>query len=567
MISRLPTRLLLISLLLQTNFASAQQEFSTATSKRNMVASVHPLATDAGIKAFEKGGNAVDAAIATALTLGVVDGFNSGIGGGCFILIRKSDGMTIAIDGREMAPAAATRDMYLRNGKADGSLSTVGPLASGTPGALAAYARAIKEHGKLGLKELILPAAEIADRGFTIDNVYQGKLKAVAQHLRRFEGTKAVLLKSDASMYSVGDTIKQPDLAKTYRAIGQQGTDWFYNGLFARQTAAWMKQHDGILTATDFANYKTVLRQPIRTTYREFEIVGFPPPSSGGIHVAQILNILEKYDLAAIHKRNPAELKHIVAEAMKLAFADRAYWLGDSDFIKVPRGLIDKSYAAELAGKIDSEKTTLVKSHGTPPDKDSKFFGKHTTHLCTADKQGNWVAITTTVNTPFGSKVIVPGLGVVMNNQMDDFSIAPGTPNAYGLVGGENNSIAPGKRPLSSMSPTIVLKDGKPILTVGAAGGPKIITQVVWAIINHLDLEMPIGKAIGTARVHHQWSPDRLRVEKTMPQELIRAMESKGHTIQTSSVMGISQAISFDPATGNFSGASDPRTPGKAAGQ
>ena len=559
--------LLVLPLILRCDFILAQQETFTASSKLNMVASVNPLATDAGVAAFEKGGNAIDAAIATALTLGVVDGFNSGIGGGCFILIHTADGQTVAIDGREMAPAAATRDMFLRDGKADGSLSTIGPLASGVPGALAAYARALREHGQLSLKDLITPAAEIAAGGFRINQVYERKLKSVARHLERFDGTKNVLLKADGSMYRTGDLLEQKDLAKTYLAIGQHGSDWFYKGSFAEQTAAWMKQQGGILTQADFANYKTVMRKPIRTTYREFEIIGFPPPSSGGIHVAQILNILESFDLAALYKKDPGQLKHIVAEAMKLAFADRAYWLGDSDFVKVPLGLIDKSYAAELAQKIDTQKTTLVKSHGTPPDKDAKFFGKHTTHLCAADKAGNWVSITTTVNTEFGSKVIVPGLGVVMNSQMDDFSISPGTPNAYGLVGGENNSIAPGKRPLSSMSPTIVLRNGQPIFTVGAAGGPKIITQVVWAIINHLDLKMPIGQSLAAPRVHHQWSPDRLRVEDSMPQETINSLKSNGHTIQISNVMGISQAISYSPETRRFVGVHDPRVPGKAGGQ
>ena len=559
--------LLALLLILRCDFLLAQQEPFTASSKLNMVASVHPLATDAGIAAFDKGGNAVDAAIATAITLGVVDSFNSGIGGGCFILIRTADGNITAIDGREMAPAAATRDMYLRDGKADGTQSTIGPLASATPGALAAYARAIQEHGRLKLNDLIEPAAEIAARGFRISQVHEKKIKSVAQHLDRFEATKSVLMKADGSLYQTGDLLKQAELANTYYAIGKHGLDWFYKGPFAKRTAAWMKQHGGILTAADFADYKTFLRQPIRTNYREFEIIGFPPPSSGGIHVAQILNILESFDLAAMHSKDPNQLKHVVAEAMKLAFADRAHWLGDSDFVKVPLGLIDKSYALELARKIDTQKTTLVKSHGTPPEKDTKFFGKHTTHLCAADKKGNWVSITTTINTEFGSKVIVPGLGVVMNNQMDDFSIAPGTPNVFGLVGGENNSIAPGKRPLSSMSPTIVLKNGQPILAVGAAGGPKIITQVVWAIINHLDLKMPIGQALAASRIHHQWSPDRLRVEDTMPQGTIGYLKSRGHTIESSDVMGISQAISFSPQTGRFVGVHDPRTPGKASGQ
>lgn len=551
----------------------AQQQEHTATSELSMVATVNPIATDAGVAALDAGGNAVDAAVAAALTLGVVDGFNSGIGGGCFILIRTADGEIIAIDGREMAPSGASRDMYIRDGKADGQLSRIGALASGVPGALAAYERAVREHGKLKFAKLLLPAADVAEKGFEVSSAYEKKLRETVQYLRKNSGANSVLLKPSPDenqprqVYTKGETIKQSDLARTYRQIAKQGLGWFYGGEFAKQTADWMKANDGILTAADFANYKTVLRKPVRTTYRGYEIIGFPPPSSGGVHVAQILNILESFNLKKLHTDDLVKFKHVVAEAMKLAFADRAYWLGDPDFVKVPRGLIDKKYAAELAARIDLNKTTKVASHGTPPRSDGEFFGKHTTHVAAADKAGNWVAITTTVNTSFGSKVIVPGLGVIMNNQMDDFSISPGTPNAFGLVGGENNSIAPGKRPLSSMSPTIVLKDGKPVMTVGAAGGPKIITQAVWAIINHLDLGMNVGVAVAQPRVHHQWSPDRLLVEDSLDKKTSDGLAAKGHKLRRSSVVGISQAISYDADSEKFVGAHDPRTPGKARGQ
>ena len=539
----------------------------TDVSPRNMVASVNPIATAAGLEAFQQGGNAVDAAVATALTLGVVDGFNSGIGGGCFILIRTADGALIAIDGREMAPAAAHRDMYLRDGVADGTLSRVGPLASGVPGALKAYSEAVAQYGKLPFASLALEAAETAEDGFPVDRVYSGRLRSTLRYLKQFPGSAQALLKPDGSVYQVGEVLKQPDLANTLKQISESGTDWFYGGEFAKKTADWMAQNGGILTVDDFRNYKTVNRKPVRSTYRGYEIVGFPPPSSGGVHVAQILNILEPFDLRALYEEDPAQMRHVVAEAMKLAFADRAYWLGDPDYVKVPRGLIDKSYARELAKKIKLEQVSKVDSHGTPPRKDGDFFGKHTTHVAAADAAGNWVAITTTVNTTFGSKVIVPGLGVVMNNQMDDFSIAPGVPNAFGLIGGENNAVAAGKRPLSSMSPTIVLKDGQPIMTIGAAGGPKIITQVVWGIINHLDLEMPIGNSIAEPRIHHQWSPDRLAVERSLDSEQIDRLRELGHDISLSSSGGITQAIARDPKTGLFTGAHDPRVPGKAAGQ
>lgn len=553
--------------------ATARQTDHTATSKISMVATVNPQATDAGIAALDAGGNAVDAAIAAALTLGVVDGFNSGIGGGCFILIRTADGKIMAIDGREMAPQAASRDMYIRNGKADGKLSQTGALASGVPGALAAYERAVRKHGNLEFSKLLVPAADIAEKGFAISSEYEKWSRVTVDELRSDPVASRILLKpptkinGERQVYTKGEQLKQVDLARTYRQIAKEGIDWFYHGEFAERTGEWMKANQGILTAKDFANYKTVLRKPIRTTYRGYEIIGFPPPSSGGVHVAQILNMLESFDLKKLHASDPVKFNHVVAEAMKLAFADRAYWLGDSDYVKVPRGLLDKKYAAALAARIDIDKTTAVTSHGTPPGSDGDFFGKHTTHVAAADKAGNWVAITTTVNTPFGSKVIVPGLGVIMNNQMDDFSIAPGQPNAFGLVGGQNNAIAPGKRPLSSMSPTFVLKDGKPVMTVGAAGGPKIITQAVWAIVNHLDLGMSIGDTVARPRVHHQWSPDQLLVEDTLEHKTATGLTAKGHRIVRSDVVGISQAISYDANNKEFTGAHDPRTPGKARGQ
>ena len=550
-----------------------QAPANTATSKRSMVATVNPIATDAGVAALDAGGNAVDAAIAAALTLGVVDGFNSGIGGGCFILIRTAEGKIIAIDGREMAPQAASRNMYIRDGKADGRLSQIGALASGVPGALAAYERAVRKHGKLKFSQLIAPAADVAERGFAISSKYEEELSKTVQLLRNDPGASGVLLKpssdahSEREIYKQGEILKQPDLARTYRKISAEGLDWFYRGEFAERTGQWMKANGGVLAADDFANYKTGIREPIRTTYRGYEIIGFPPPSSGGVHVGQILNILESFDLKKLHADDPVTFKHVVAEAMKLAFADRAYWLGDPDFVNVPRGLIDKKYAAELAARIDLSEVSKVASHGTPPRRDGDFFGKHTTHIATADKAGNWVAITASINTSFGSKVIVPGLGVVMNNEMDDFSISPGTPNAFGLIGGENNAIAPGKRPLSSMSPTLVLKDGQPVMTVGAAGGPKIITEVVWAIINRLDLGMEIGNAIAEPRIHHQWSPDQLLVEDSLSPELSQGLVEKGHKLKRSNVVGITQGIAFDPETQQFMGAHDPRTPGKAGGQ
>jgi gamma-glutamyltranspeptidase/glutathione hydrolase len=532
---------------------------------RCAVASVHPLATDAGLNAFKAGGNAVDAAIATALTLGVVDNHNSGLGGGCFILIRQPDGKILAIDGREMAPARATRDMYLVDGKADPELSTTGPLAVAVPGALAAYSHALDKVGQKSLADLILPAAKLAECGFPIDRVYAARLKAEAGTLAKFAGSRAALLKPNGQPYRAGECLRQPDLARSYRAIADGGADWFYHGEFARMVGDWMAANGGILTADDFAAYRSVERAPLVTTYRDWKVIGFPPPSSGGIHVAQILNILEPFDVASELKNDQVRGNHLLVEAMKLAFADRAYWLGDADFVDVPRGLIDQGYAAGLAKRIDFDKVSEVPTHGDPPAHQDDILGKHTTHITAVDSDGYWVAITATVNTGFGSKVIVPGTGIVLNDEMDDFSSRPGVPNAFGLVGAENNAIEPGKRPLSSMSPTIVLDENdRPVLTVGAAGGPKIITQVVLALVRTLDLGEDLPSAIAAPRIHHQWQPDSILIEEAMPREIVAGLQTLGHKVEMIDSSGATQGIWID-RTGKLAGVHDPRVPGKAA--
>jgi len=326
-----------------------------------------------------------------------------------------------------------------------------------------------------------------------------------------------------------------------------------------------MTKNGGLLTVDDFRNYTAKAREPVVTTYRGYQIVGFPPPSSGGVHVAQILNVVEHFDLKTMGA-NSADFIHVVTEAMKLAFADRAYWLGDPDFAKVPRGLISKDYAAGLARKIRMESAVPVVQPGTPDRADEDLFNKHTTHFSTADAEGNWVACTATVNTSFGCKVVVPGTGVVLNNQMDDFSAQPGTMNYFGLVGAEANAVAPGKRPLSSMSPTIVLKEGKPIFSVGAAGGPTIISQTVLAIINTIDFSMDPETALAQPRFHHQWKPDELLIEKGVGEEVIRELEKRGHKVRRTDSLGAAQAVGVKQASHGFLGAHDPRVEGKAAG-
>jgi gamma-glutamyltranspeptidase/glutathione hydrolase len=537
-----------------------------ATAPQSMVATVHPLATDAALAAFDRGGNAVDAAIAAALMLGVVDGFNSGIGGGCFVLVRTPDGEFHALDGRERAPHAAARDMFLRDGEADGQLSVTGPLAVAVPGALAGYELAVRQFGQLPFASLVESAADVAEDGFIVDQSMAIMLRDHQTELRAYSGNLGNLLAKNGEPLEVGMRLRQPDLATSYRAIARDGIEWFYRGPFAAACDDWFAKHGGILTAEDLADYRPRERRPLLSEYRGYQIVGLPPPSSGGVHVAQILNMLETFPLSEIFARDPAQAQHIVVEAMKRAFADRAHWLGDPDFTSVPAGLIDRGYATQLARQIDVNRATPVAGHGDPLPFDSRFFGKHTTHIAAADRTGYWVAITTTVNTSFGSKVVVPGTGIILNNQMDDFSIAPDVPNAFGLIGAEANAIAPGKRPLSSMSPTLVCRDGQPVLTLGAAGGPTIISQVVWTIVRYLDFHESLPAAVGGPRLHHQWSPDFLYFEASCDLEMTRRLAGMGHMMRRGTG-GVCQAIGFDARSGRFLGVHDPRVPGKAAGR
>lgn len=533
-----------------------------ATGKHGMVATVNPMATQAGLAVLKSGGNAIDAAVAVGLTLGVVDTHNSGIGGGCFLLIRLASGKIMAIDGREMAPAAATRDMFVRAGRAVPELSQTGPLASGVPGELAAFEYAVRHYGRKPLRDLIRPAADLAERGFAVDRNFAARLKSVASEAAEFEATRAIFFKGDRPVQA-GDWLRQLDLARTYRAIAEQGSGWFYRGPFARETARWMQAHGGILTEADFANYHIELRSPVSTSYRGKQVVSFPPPSSGGVHVVEMLNILEHFPIAQLDE---ASRLQAIAESMRLAFADRAHWLGDPDFANVPRGLISKEYAAGLARQIDLSHATQGGSHGTPPGWERDFFEKHTTHFSVADADGNWVAATATINTSYGSKVVIPGTGVVLNDQMDDFSAQPGAPNAFGLVGAEANAVAPGKRPLSSMSPTLVLDGGEPIIALGAAGGPKIITAVLLELVGMLDLGRPPAAALAAPRVHQQWSPDELMVEATLPGPVQAALRSRGQKVVEMRAFAVSQLVARSRDRKSFVGAADPRSGGSAAG-
>ena len=559
---------LLLAVALVAAWVSTTPVHSSEPTRRGMVATIQPVATRAGLEALQSGGNAIDAAIACALTLGIVDGHNSGIGGGCFMLIRLADGRLVALDGRETAPAAATRDMFLRDGKVVPSLSQDGALSVGIPGEMAVLGEASRRFGKIPLARLLEAAASVAEKGFAVDLHYANRLKATLHELAAFPESKTIFLRPDGSPFQAGELLRQPDLATSYRAMAREGIDWFYKGDFARKTAAWMRSHAGIVTADDFAQYRVVEREPVRGTYHGHEIVSFPPPSSGGVHVVQILNILESFDLKAHGDRSP-DFVHLVAESMKLAFADRAVWLGDPDFTKVPRRLISKDYAAGLAKRIQPDKVLTVTGAGSPPAADTDVFQRemqrHTTHFATADAEGNWVACTASLNTSFGSKVVVPGTGILLNNHMDDFAVQPGTPNYFGLVGAEANAVAPNKRPLSSMSPTFVLRDGRPIFSAGAAGGPTIISQTLLAILRVIDFGADPRTALAGGRFHHQWKPDTLMIESSFPTETLKELRRRGHNLKVESALGAAQAIAID-GTGNFTGSADPRSDGSAQG-
>ncbi|MFN9602270.1 MAG: gamma-glutamyltransferase [Planctomycetota bacterium] len=546
-------------------------------------ATVHPLATQAAMELMHEGGNAIDAAIAAALVLGVVDGHNSGIGGGCLTLIRLADGRLRAIDGRETAGAAAGPQIFSRDGKPDPRLSQTGPLACGVPGQIAAMDRMHRAHGKLPWSRLFDRAVTIAQGGHPASKSTARTLAQEADDLNRFAASRGVLLHSNGEPIREGELLVQRDLAQTLRNIATHGSDWFYTGEFAKTACEYLSSIGGILTESDFRCYQALDRRPLSHTYRKHTVIGFPPPSSGGIHIAQILGMLEPYDVKKIFDTSAVQGYHLLVECMKRAFADRAFWLGDSDFVEVPEGLLAKEYLLDRMRSYSPELASKGIERGIPPgatlsSEPLRAVGgqaedrKHTTHLTVADAAGNWVAMTCTVNTSWGSKVMVPGTGVILNTEMDDFSLAPGTPNAFGLVGSFANAVAPGKRPLSSMSPSLVLDaDRLPYVTCGAAGGPRIISATLQILVRVLDLQQLINDAIASSRVHHQWSPDTLVFEKSsfgsdpfaiIPQTS-EALQSLGHSLKSADALGIAQGIQRDGD--RLKAAHDPRAQGSSS--
>ncbi len=557
------------------SIARAQRESSAETrlakvakGRRAVVATVHPLATQAAIDVLKEGGNAVDAAVAASLMLSVVDIHNSGLGGGGLALVRTPDGKIQAFDGRERAPLASSPESFLRNGKPDPELSQTGPLAAGTPGLVALLDTLSTKLGKVKWQSALRRASTVATEGFPIDGPLARTLASSAKTLALFPESARILLNKSGEPPKIGDRLVQTDLGKTLLSLSTSGSDWFYRGPFAASTDKFMRESGGLLRSQDFGEYYIAERPPIECEYRGNRVVGFPPPSSGGIHIAQMLTMLSGFDVQAIFESSPARGMHLLAEVMKRAMADRAEWLGDADFVKVPKGLLDPDYLKERAGSIQLAKSTPVESHGKPAKANEDFFapGKHTTHLTVADGEGYVVALTQTVNTSFGSKMIVPGTGVLLNNEMDDFSLAPGVRNAFGLVGSAANAVAPGKRPLSSMSPSIVVNSkGEFRFSCGAAGGPKIITTTLQNLVRVIDLGQTIDAAIASPRIHHQWSPDTLAIEEAVPQSIESELVSMGHKIQRGKTLAVAQGVERLP-DGTLVSASDPRVPSLAAG-
>lgn len=544
-------------------------------------ATVHPLATRSAMRILKNGGNAIDAAISAALVLGVVDGHNSGIGGGCLVLIRRADGQILAIDGRETAGQAAHEKMFVRDGIADAKLSQNGPLACGVPSQIAAMNHMHSLAGRLPWNTLFEDAHQAAKEGVPASKSIGRTIASEADELKKYPASKSIYFHNDGTPIREGEPFVQKDLAETLLNIGKHGADWFYQGPFARACEEYLQSIGGILHRDDFLSYRSKLRTPIRTKYRQFEVIGFPPPSSGGMHIAQMLMMLEPFPIGAWMRSRPETYYHILCETMKRAFADRAHWLGDSDFVDVPMSLLEPEYARQRMSDFLVNQATQQIGHGWPDgtDKVAPKTGepmpgedrKHTTHLTTADDEGNWVAMTSTVNTSWGCKVTVPGTGVMLNNQMDDFSISPGKANAFGLVGSQFNAVAPGKRPLSSMSPTLVLDSKQqPVLTAGGAGGPRIINATLQVILRVLDGECSISEAVAAPRVHHQWRPETLLFEDQIglgtPWEItteIRSRLSKsGHTLKESGALAICQAI--HRAGNRLSSAHDPRAQGSS---
>ena len=525
--------------------------------KNGMVATQEALASDIGLQILKDGGNAVDAGVAVGFALAVTLPRAGNIGGGGFMMIYDAkQGKTVALDYREKAPSSATRDMYLDSaGNAVSDLSRYHGLAVGVPGTVAGLLKALEDHGTMSREQVMAPAIALAENGIEVTAGLSESLEALSDRLQKWPSTKKIFFKPDGSAYQPGERLKQPELARSLKLIAAQGADGFYKGETASKLVKAVTDAGGRMSLQDLANYEAIARVPVKGDYRGYEIVSMPPPSSGGIHIIQILNILEGYPLKD-YGQNSAQTIHLMAEAMQLAYADRAEYLGDSDFIDVPdSGLTSQAYADKLRGLIDPNKATpasTIKANNPLP-----YESDQTTHFSIVDKDGNAIANTYTLNFSYGTGLVAEGTGILLNNEMDDFSAKPGVPNGYGLLGGEANAVEANKRPLSSMSPTLVFKDSKPYIVTGSPGGSRIITTVTQVISNVLDHDMNIAEATHAPRIHDQWLPDEIRIEKALNVDTIKKLESMGHTVSPQATMGSTQSIMITPD--GVYGSSDPR--------
>ena len=530
-----------------------------------MVVAQEAVAAQIGREILQAGGNAVDAGAAVAFALAVTLPRAGNIGGGGFMVIHDAEsGDTKTIDYREMAPASAERDMFLgADGEADSQKSRFSGLATGVPGTVAGMQLALDQYGSMSLAEVMQPAIKLARDGLVVTPSLADSLKGLEARLKAWPATEKIFFKEDGGFYQPGDTFIQSDLANSLQLIADEGIAGFYEGETAQKIVDAVSAAGGRISMEDMANYKALVREPVKGNYRGYDIVSMPPPSSGGTHIIQILNTLEGYPVDWLGA-NSAETIHLMAESMKRAYADRSEYMGDPDYYDVPvQALTSKDYAEDIRADISRNRST--DSQALAPADLTPYESNETTHFSIVDKDGNAVSNTYTINFSFGSGMVADGTGILMNNEMDDFSAKPGTANAYGLIGGDANSVEGGKRPLSSMSPTIVMKDGKVFLVTGSPGGSRIITTTLQVIMNVIDHGMNVAEATAATRVHHQWLPEELRVEEGLSVDTISLLEEKGHNVVVKPAMGSTQSILVDQENGLIFGSADTRRAGAAA--
>ncbi|MBR0279143.1 MAG: gamma-glutamyltransferase [Synergistaceae bacterium] len=543
-----------------TSFAAPDNALIMA-GENGMAVTTQPLADMAGQLILDSGGNAIDAAVAVGYALAVVHPQAGNIGGGGFAIIHTADGKDYALDFREMAPGAATRDMYLDDkGNVIPGESTGTYKAAGIPGTVAGMSAMLERFGTKTLSEVMATAIELAEKGYILSERQAGSMAAFRDKLYKFPASRKYFLKPDGTAYEAGERFIQSDLAETLKRISAEGPKGFYEGKTAELIEADMKANGGLITLEDLKKYTVKWREPSTATYRGYKIVSMCPPSSGGAVVAEILNVMENADMRTLWAASPAQAIHVMAEAMRQAYADRSEYMGDPDFVKVPVDeLTSKEYAKKIFDRINPSKATP--SDNVRPGLAPLKEGTNTTHYSVVDKFGNAVSVTYTINDSWGSGASVEGAGFLLNNEMDDFSVKPGVPNIYGLVGGDANAVAPFKRPLSSMSPSIVSKDGKTILVVGSPGGARIITTVLQVIANVIDRRMSVNAAVSAPRYHMQWLPDDLRIEpgNGLSPADIEALVGMGYKLSLQPFMGDVNVIMIDPDTGVITGSHDSR--------